>query len=80
VSGVANALQLLEPELSVLLLVVGGLQEQSGDLLEAFLLGLGCEIGVLVPCLRFACVCLPQVLLGLGACVLICHGIILLIF
>ena len=30
-------------------LVVGGLQEQCGDLLKALLLGLGREIGILVP-------------------------------
>ena len=46
--GIAQQTQLLEPQLGVLLLVVGSLQEQSGDLLKALLLGNGCEIGILI--------------------------------
>ena len=38
--GVTNAVQLLEPKLSVFLLVVSGFEEQRRDLLVAFLLGL----------------------------------------
>ena len=51
--GIADAVQLLEPQLGVLLLVISGLQEQGCDLLVAFLLGLGCKISVLVPGLGF---------------------------
>ena len=40
---VADALQLLEPQLGVFLLVFGGVQEQRGDLLVAGLLGDGGE-------------------------------------
>jgi hypothetical protein len=38
----------------MLLLVLGGLQEDFCDLLVAFLLGDGCEIGVLIASLAFA--------------------------
>ena len=38
--GVAQLAQSLEPQLGVLLLIVGGLQEQGADLLIALLLGL----------------------------------------
>ena len=65
--GVADALQVLEPQLGVLLLVVGGLLEDSGDLLIALLLGDGCEIGVLVARLALAGKGVPQVALGLSA-------------
>ena len=47
--GGADPLQLLEPHFRVLFLVVGGLEEQRGNLLKALLLGLGGEIGILVP-------------------------------
>ena len=66
-SGIAQLAQLLEPELSVLLLVLGGLQEQLSDLLKAGLRCHGCEVGVLVSCLGLARKSLPQVFLGLGA-------------
>ena len=72
--GGADAVQLLEPELCVLLLVFGGFQEQGRDLLIAFLLGLGSEIGVFVACLRFAGKGCQQVLFGLGACVFAHHS------
>ena len=52
-SGVPDALELLEPHLGVFLLIVRGLQEQGSDLLVAFLLRDGGEIGILVPCLGF---------------------------
>ena len=41
---VAQLAQRFEPELGMFLLVFGGLQEQSGDLLIAGLLGYACEI------------------------------------
>ena len=44
----ADALELLEPHLCVLFLVVSGLEEECCDLLVAFLLSLGCEIGILI--------------------------------
>ena len=46
--GVANAAQQLEPDLGMLLLVVGGLLKDLGDLDIAVLLGLGSKIAVLV--------------------------------
>ena len=49
--GVANAVQFFEPQLGVFLLIISGFEEQCRDLLKAFLLGLGCKIGVLVACL-----------------------------
>ena len=64
--GGADATQLLEPELGVLLLVAGGLLEERGDLLEAVLPGLAGVIGVLVSGLAFAGKCLPQVGFGLA--------------
>ena len=59
--------QQLEPDLGVLLLVVGGLGEDGADLLIALLLGLGRKIGVFVPGLALTCESLPQVFLGLAA-------------
>lgn len=49
--GVANAVQFFEPQLGVFLLIISGFEEQCRDLLKAFLLGLGCKIGVLIACL-----------------------------
>ena len=66
-SGSADAVQLLEPQLGVLLFVLGGLQEESGNLFKAFLLGLRGEVGVLVACLALASESSVQVLLGLCA-------------
>ena len=43
--GVAKAAERLEPKLCVLLLVVSSLLEDSCDLLVAFLLCYGCEVG-----------------------------------
>ena len=48
---VANAVQFFDPQLGVFLLIISGFEEQCRDLLKAFLLGLGCKIGVLVACL-----------------------------
>ena len=67
--GIADALQLLEPHLGVLFLVVSGLQEEGCDLLEAFLLGLGGKVGVLVPGLGLTGKSRLQILLRLGTCV-----------
>ena len=72
--GIAYALEFLKPELGMLLFVRRGLCEDVGDLLEAFLLCLGREIGVLVPCLGFPSECCPEVLLCLCSCVFICQS------
>ena len=73
--GGANAVQLLEPMLGVLFLVLGGLEEEGGNLLEALLLRYRSEIGVFVACLRLAGKCGLQVFLGLCAFVLVVHGV-----
>ena len=65
--GGADAVQLLEPQFGVLLLVLGGLQEEGGNLLKALLLGLRGEVGVLVAGLALTSKGGVQVLLGLGA-------------
>ena len=67
--GVTNAVQLLEPQLGVFLLVVSGFEEQRRDLLVAFLLGLGCKIGVLVASLGLTGKGSHQVFFGLSPCV-----------
>src|SRR5699024_7327963 len=59
--------QELEPDLGMLLLIVGGIVENGRDLLVAFLFGLGCKIGILVAGLALACESFPQVFLGLAA-------------
>src|SRR5574344_707780 len=48
---VANSAELLEPHLGVLFLVVSGLEENSRDLLIAFLLGYRRKVCILVACL-----------------------------
>ena len=78
--GAADPVQLLEPELGVLLLVLGGLEEERRDLLEALLLGLGGEIGVFVPGLGLAREGGLQVLLGLGSGVGIVGHVVILLF
>ena len=77
--GAAELIELLEPELGMLLLVLGGLQEERGDLLVAGLLGDGCEVGVLVSCLALASNGLPDVLLGFCACIPVCLVVFLLL-
>ena len=67
---VANALQFLEPQLGMLLLVFSRLQEQSSNLLKPLLLCYRGKVGVLIPCLGFSCKGFPQVLLRLGAGIL----------
>ena len=73
--GVADALQLLEPELGVLLLVLRRFEEQGRDLLVALLPGLGGEESVFVAGLGFAGKGRQQIFLGLGTCVFrLFHG------
>ena len=67
VGGGADALELFEPHLGVLLFVVRGLLEERSDLLIALFLCLGCEEGVLVAGLAFTSESLPQVFLCLAA-------------
>ena len=61
------AFEVFEPELGVLLLVVGGLLEDRGDLLKAFFFGLGGEVGVFVARLGFAGEGFHQALFGFGS-------------
>ena len=73
--GVADALQLLEPELGVLLFVLRCFEEQGRDLLVALLPGLGGEESVFVAGLGFAGEGRQQILLGLSTCVFrLFHG------
>ena len=73
--GVANAVQLFEPQLGVFLLIISGFEEQCRDLLVAFLLGLGCKIGVLVARLGLTGKGSHQVFFGLSSCVFrLFHG------
>ena len=53
----------------VFLLIISGFEEQCRDLLKAFLLGLGCKIGVLVACLGLTGKGSHQVFFGLSSCV-----------
>ena len=66
---VADAGQLLEPELCVLLLVLRCFQKQRRHLLVALFFRDGREEGVLVPCLRFARKGRAQICFGFRACV-----------
>ena len=65
-SSIAQLTQCLEPQLGVFLFVLGSLQEQGSDLLEACLLGNGGKVGVLVAGLGLTGEGLPQILLSLG--------------
>ena len=69
---IADAVELLEPELRMLLFVVRGFQEESGDLLIALLLCFAGEKRILVAGFRFPGECGAEVLLGL------CPGILVL--
>ena len=69
----ADSTQLLEPELCVLFFVLRSFQEKGGNLLKAVLLCLGCEIGLLVPGLRFSRKRNLQILFGFGTCILVSH-------
>ncbi len=53
--GRADAFQLLEPKLGMLLLVVCRLLEDGRDLFETLLFRLRREVGVFVTCLALAC-------------------------
>ena len=64
---VADAFQQFQVQLGVLLLLIGRLLEEGGDLLVAFLLGHGGEIGVLVAGLGLAGKGVLEVLLGPAA-------------
>ena len=66
-AGDGAAAEGLEPHLGVFLLVAGGLFEDSGQLLVAFLLCNACKVGVLVAGHALACKSFHQVLLGLGS-------------
>ena len=65
--GGADAVQGLEPQLGVLLLIQRGLLEDGRDLLVALFLGLAGKIVVLVPCLRLSRERDPQIGLGLAS-------------
>ena len=65
--GDGAAAEGLEPQLGVFLLVAGGLFEDSGQLLVAFLLCNACKLGVLVAGHALACKSFHQVLLVLGS-------------
>ena len=73
-SGVADTVEFLEPQLGVFLFVVGGLQEQFGDLFVTFLLCAAGEVGVLVAGLGFTCEGGLEILFGLSSGVLVCHS------
>ena len=64
---VIDSVQFLEPKLCVFFLVLCCLKEQSCDLLEAFLLCAGSEIGVLVTGLRLTGKSRFQILFCLGS-------------
>lgn len=74
-----TTLEILEPELSVLLLVVGCLLEDSSDLLVAILASFACEISILVASLALTCECFLQVLPCLCS-FLILHNVLYLMF
>ncbi len=73
--GGAYATQVLEPQLGVLLLVLGSLQEEGGNLLIAVLLGHGGVVGVLVAGHRLTGKGCLEVFLGAGASVFPGDGI-----
>lgn len=66
-SGNVVSVEHLEPEFSVLFLVVGSFFKDSCDLLEAILTGFRGIVGILVACLRFSGISLAEILLGLGS-------------
>ena len=73
------AFKILEPQLSVLLLVLSGLLEDSSDLLVAILASFACEISILVASLALTCECFLQVLPCLCS-FLILHNVLYLMF
>ena len=70
---VADALQVLEPDLGVLAFVGSRFVKKLGDLLIAFLAGNTGKVVVLVASLRLTGKRSPEVLFGLGACKLLGH-------
>lgn len=76
---VAQAVQLLEPQFGMLFLIVGGLEEEGCNLLEAFFLSLGSEVGVFVAGLRFSGESGFQIFLGLRAGILVVFHVVRLL-
>ena len=68
-SGVADAVQFLEPELCVLFFILCGLEKQRRDLLIAVLLGFGGKVGILVASLGLTGKGSHQIFFGLSTCV-----------
>ena len=62
-----------EPELCMFFFIICCLKEQSRYLFITCLLCYRGKVGVFVSCLRFACKCLPKILLCFCPCILICH-------
>ena len=73
-----DAVQLLEPHLCMLFLIVSSLKEDSSDLLISFLLCLRSEICILVASLGLSCKCSLEILLRLCSRILISHCLYLL--
>ena len=71
---------MLEPDLGMLAFVGSRFVKKLGDLLVAFLAGNAGKIVVLVASLRLTGKRSPEVLFGLGACKLIGHRNISLLF
>jgi len=67
--GVADTVQLLEPELCVLFFILCGLEKQRRDLLIAFLLGFGGKVGILVASLGLTGKGRHQAFFGLSTCI-----------
>ena len=67
----ADTTQSLEPQLSVLLFILSGFQEEGGNLLVAGLLGYGGEIGLLVPGHGLSGKGFLEILFGFGAGILV---------
>ena len=66
-SGIADAAQLLEPQLGMLLLIAGGLLKDGRDLLEALFLGLAGKISILIAGHALSRKRLPQIGLRLAS-------------
>ena len=66
-SGIADAAQLFEPQLGMLLLIAGGLLKDGRDLLEALFLGLAGKISILIAGHALSRKRLPQIGLRLAS-------------
>ena len=75
--SISQLAQSLEPELGMLFLILGSLEEQCGNLLVARLLGNRGKVGIFVPGLALTCESFPQILLGFGAGIGILGGSLL---